>query len=57
MPLVWTDYGSQGDMGWAKAGTCRRTAEKAPAVRVIQTWEGNCLGDVSADRPCIPRPP
>ena len=28
MPLPGTDYGSQGDHGWAKADTCRRTAEK-----------------------------
>ena len=28
MTLAWTDYGSQGHRGWAKAGTCRRTAEK-----------------------------
>ncbi len=28
MPSAWTDYGSETDRGWAKAGTCRRTAEK-----------------------------
>ena len=28
MPLPWTDYGSQVERGWAKADTCRRTAEK-----------------------------
>jgi len=28
IPLAWTDYGTQVGYGWAKAGTCRRAAEK-----------------------------